>query len=220
MHETRYESGNQKLVPEKALETDVSIHYHGKDFTFEIAGFYNIVNDFIFLSPTADTISGGSHIYRYLQSNALLYGLETDLHLHLEQLKWLHFETTFASVTGKLDKGGYLPFIPANKFHFELRLEKEKFGKLINPFIKLNSQLVLDQNKTGLEETNTAGYTLFDCGIGVGIKAGKQKISLGISLNNIFDRKYVDHLSTLKEVNYFNPGRNFILSLKIPFGIK
>ena len=37
--------------------------------------------------------------------------------------------------------------------------------------------------------------------------------------DNLLDRKYTDHLSTLKEVNMYNPGRNNALSIRIPFGI-
>ena len=48
----------------------------------------------------------------------------------------------------------------------------------------------------------------------------KQFISLNISANNILDMKYLDHLSTLKEVNLYNPGRNISLYLKIPIGVK
>ena len=37
--------------------------------------------------------------------------------------------------------------------------------------------------------------------------------------DNLPDRKYTDHLSTLKEVNIYNPGRKNALSIRIPFGI-
>jgi iron complex outermembrane receptor protein len=44
-------------------------------------------------------------------------------------------------------------------------------------------------------------------------------MSVSISANNMLDKKYVDHLSTLKEVGLFNPGRNIALSLRIPFAV-
>ncbi|MCX6230669.1 MAG: TonB-dependent receptor [Bacteroidetes bacterium] len=220
LHESRYELGAPNLIPENAYETDVSYHYHGENITFEIAGFYNIINKFIYLSPTNDSTTSRNKIYQYTQSDAFLYGFESGFHIHHKNLKWLHFETTFANVTGKLQKGGYLPFIPANKFRFELRFEKEKIGILKNPFIRFNTQIALDQNYTAAEEERTAGYTLFDIGTGAEIKAANQMISIVLSVNNLLDTKYVDHLSTLKEVNYFNPGRNITLSLRIPFGIK
>jgi iron complex outermembrane receptor protein len=44
-------------------------------------------------------------------------------------------------------------------------------------------------------------------------------MSFNISATNLLDNKYIDHLSTLKEVTLFNPGRNISFNLKIPFGV-
>ncbi|HAN79102.1 MAG TPA: hypothetical protein DCQ31_15720 [Bacteroidales bacterium] len=220
LHETRYELGNNNLVPENAYETDFSMHYHTDNITFDMAGFYNLLNNYIFISPSDDTTADGDEIYKYSQANATLYGFETGFHIHPEHIEWLHFETTFANVTGKKANGDYLPFIPANKINIELRLEKEKLGFLQNAYVKINSLTAFNQNNPAPDEEKTAGYNLFDFGIGANIKISTQKLAIGLSANNIFDKKYVDHLSTLKEVGYFNPGRNIALSVKIPFGIK
>ena len=83
-----------------------------------------------------------------------------------------------------------------------------------------NTTTLFAQNNPAPDETSTDGYTLPDLSFGGNIKIKNQFMSLIISANNLFDRKYIDHLSTLKEVNLYNPGRNITLSLKIPFGIK
>jgi iron complex outermembrane receptor protein len=44
-------------------------------------------------------------------------------------------------------------------------------------------------------------------------------MSVSISVNNLLDKKYIDHLSTLKEVGLYNPGRNIAFNLKIPFSV-
>jgi iron complex outermembrane receptor protein len=217
-HETRYELGNQKLVPENSYETDLSLHYHKENLTFDLAGFYNIINNYIFFSPTGDTTATGISIYQYIQSNSKLFGGEAGLHFHPSFVKWLHFQTTFSSVIGKQDNGYYLPFVPAHKLNFELRAEKERFAFLNKAFVSVNSNTAFAQNNAAPDETTTKGYTLFDCNIGGNIKAGKQYVSIAFSANNIFDIKYIDHLSTLKEVSLYNPGRNFAISLKVPFG--
>ncbi|MCK9401289.1 MAG: TonB-dependent receptor [Bacteroidales bacterium] len=219
-HETRYEIGNSILVPQKAYETDVSIHYHTENLTFDLAGFYNIIDDYIFISPTNDTTPDGDHIYRYNQTNATLFGGEAGIHIHPEKFRWIHFEATFSKVTGKQGNGDYLPFIPANKLNFELKLEKEKLGILQDAFFKVNSSSAFNQNHPAPDEMRTDGYTLFDISLGTKIKIGQQALSAEISVNNIFDKKYIDHLSTLNEVNYFDPGRNVAISFTIPFAIK
>jgi len=132
----------------------------------------------------------------------------------------LHFETTFSSVIGKQDNGNFLPFVPAHKLRFELRGEKEKLLFFKKTFFSVNTYTAFHQNNAAPDETPTAGYTLIDLIIGGDIKMKNQSISISISANNILDKKYIDHLSTLKEVNFYNPGRNISLSLKIPFRIK
>ncbi len=219
-HELRYEIGDPNLVPENAYETDFSIHYHQDNLTFDVAAFYNNVNNFIFITPTGESTSTGVDIYRYKQTNSSLIGGEAGVHFHPKSIKWLHFESTFSTVTGKQDNGNYLPFIPANKLNFELRGEKEKFWFFENAFVSGNTATSFNQNNAAPDETTTDGYTLVDLSVGGSIKINNQLILLSLSTNNIFDKKYIDHLSTLKEVNLFDPGRNIAFSLKIPFGVK
>ncbi|HMM12341.1 MAG TPA: TonB-dependent receptor [Bacteroidales bacterium] len=219
-HELRYEIGDPDLVPQNAYETDLSLHYHADNFTFDLAGFYNIVNNFIFIAPTGDTTASGMRIFKYKQANSTLFGGEAGFHVHPKSLKWLHFETTFSYVVGKQENGDYLPFVPAHKLRLELRGEKEKLGFFRKAFISVNTCTAFDQNKPAPDETTTKGYTLTDLSIGGNIKMHNQYISLILSAKNLFDTKYIDHLSTLKEVNLYNPGRNISLTLKVPFGLR
>lgn len=220
LHELRFEKGDEGLQPENSLEADISMHFHKENYTIDIAGFYNIVNDYIFIAPTGDTTAAGNYIYKYRQANSVLYGGEAGLHFHPNRARWLHMEGTFATVVGKQENGDYLPFIPANKVRLELRAEKEKFLFMKSAFISVNLLAAMDQNNAAEDETATKGYGLVDLSIGGQIKMMNQAARLSIGVNNVFDRKYIDHLSTLKEVNLFNPGRNVSISLHIPFGIK
>lgn len=220
MHGNRYEIGNENLSPENSLETDVSMHYHGEFLSFDLAGFYNHINDYIFISPTNDTTSTGAGIYRFSQTNASLYGGEAGIHFHPESLPWLHIEGTYSSVIGKQENGNYLPFIPAQKFRYEIRAEHDKIRFLKKPSIKLAALTALKQGKPSPYQTATDGYTIVNLSVYVEISISKQTMVLGLSANNLFDTQYFDHLSTLKPLNYYNQGRNISISLKIPFGIK
>jgi len=218
-HELRYEIGDQNLVPENAYEADLSIHYHKDNYTFDIAGFYNMVDNYIFISPTGDTTVSGIDIFRYKQANSVLFGGEAGLHIHPKPIKWLHFKTTFSSVIGKQENGDFLPFVPAHKLKFELQTEKEKLLFLHNAFISVNTTTAFNQNNAAPDETPTKGYTLLDLSVGGNIRVRNQFFTLSLSANNVLDTKYIDHLSTLKEVNLYNQGRNISLSLRIPFDI-
>lgn len=219
-HELRYEIGNQNLVPERANELDASLHYHKDNFTFDLAGFYNMISNYIFITPTGEMSDNDVDVFRYKQANSKLIGGEAGLHIHPKDIKWLHFETTYATVVGKQENGEYLPFVPAHKLNFELRAEIDKLWFMRSAYFSVNSTTAFDQNNAAPDETATSGYTLVDLSLGENIKVMNQQISLSLSANNIFDNKYIDHLSTLKEVNRFNAGRNIALSLKIPFGVK
>lgn len=220
MHGNRYEIGNENLSPENSFETDLSMHYHGEFLSFDVAGFYNQINDYIFISPTTDTTLTGVDIYRFSQTNATLYGGEAGIHFHPKSLPWLHIEGTYSSVIGKQENGNYLPFIPAQKFRYEIRAEREKIGFLKKPSIKLSALTALKQANPSPYETATNGYTLVNFSINTNFHVSRQILNFGISVNNIFDTQYFDHLSTLQPLNYYNQGRNISVSLKVPFGIK
>ncbi|MGB4655607.1 MAG: TonB-dependent receptor [Bacteroidales bacterium] len=220
MHGNRYEIGNENLSPENSFETDLSMHYHGEFLSFDLAGFYNQINDYIFISPTADTTSSGVDIYRFSQTNATLHGGEAGIHFHPKSLPWLHIEGTYSLVIGKQENGNYLPFIPAQKFRYEIRAEREKIGFLKKPSIKLSALTALKQSNPSPFETETNGYTIVNFSINTDIHVLRQILNFGISVNNIFDTQYFDHLSTLQPLNYYNQGRNISVSLKVPFKIK
>lgn len=218
-HELRYELGDANLVPENSYEIDMSLHYHIDNFIFDLAGFYNKINKYIFIAPTGDTTSSGMNIYRYKQANSSLFGGEAVLHFHPQQIGWIHSQLTFSSVVGRQDNGDYLPFVPAHSLLFEIRAEKDELLFLLEAFAAFNTTTSFAQNNPAPDETATDAYTLLDLSLGGKIKIRSQYLSLILSANNLFDRKYIDHLSTLKEVSMYNPGRNIALSIRIPFGI-
>ncbi len=220
MHGNRYEIGNENLSPENSFETDLSMHYHGKFLSFDLAGFYNHIIDYIFISPTADTTSTGVGIYRFSQTNATLYGGEAGINFHPKSVPWLHIKGTYSSVIGKQENGNYLPFIPANKVRYEIRAESKKIGFLRKPNIKISALTAFSQDNPSPYETETDEYTLVNLSVYSEIIVSKQTLSFGVSINNLFDIQYYDHLSTLKPLNYYNQGRNISLSLKIPFALK
>ncbi|OFY66860.1 MAG: hypothetical protein A2Y71_11645 [Bacteroidetes bacterium RBG_13_42_15] len=219
-HGNRYEIGNPDLKSENAYEADFSIHYHGEYLSFDLAAFCNYIHDYIFISPTSDTTVFGMIIYRFSQTDSRLYGGEAGVHIHPKTIPWLHTEIVYSTVTGIQKNTDYLPFIPASKFHYEIRAEKDKIGFIQHPNISMTALTALKQKKPSPFETITNGYTIVNASIGFEIKISSQLMDIRISVNNIFDAKYFDHLSTLESLGYYNQGRNICLMLKVPFVIK
>jgi iron complex outermembrane receptor protein len=216
-HEERFEIGDASLRPQNAYEVDASLHLHKENYTLDLAGFYNSIRDYIFLSPTGDESAGGVPIYQYRQGDAYLYGGEFAFHIHPVNLSWLHFQTDFSSVIGKQRNGDYLPFIPAHQLNAEIRAEKNEMAFFQDAFISISTNTAFAQRNPAPNETGTSGYTIVDATIGAVVKVARMPVSWQLGVNNLFDVRYVDHLSTLKEVEYYNPGRNVVLSMKLRF---
>ncbi|MFT5438129.1 MAG: iron complex outermembrane receptor protein, partial [Ulvibacter sp.] len=130
-------------------------------------------------------------------------------------LDWLHIESSFETVSGKLDSGDYLPLIPANTIKNTLRVEfnQAQFLKESFAFIKLEN--TLEQNNAGAFETSTKGYNLLSLGGGSSITLRKMKLDLGISVTNLTNESYVAHLSRLKPDGIQNIGRNITFSMRL-----
>ncbi|MEA2041130.1 MAG: TonB-dependent receptor [Bacteroidota bacterium] len=218
MHGTRYEQGNPNLKSQRSYEADVSTHFHSKYVMVDISGFYNRINDYIFIAPTNDTIASGDKIYRYSQTNSGIYGGE--LTIDVWPVDRLNFKTSYAYLIGKQDNRNYLPFIPQNKLRFEFKFQNQTLAFLKKPFLKIGGLWASKQNNPAMFETKTDRYFLLNAGIGTNIKWANQTVSLSVQANNLLNEIYIDHLSTLKEIGYYNIGRNISVNIKIPFGIK
>ena len=220
MHGNRYEIGNDNLKNQQNIEADLGFHIHTTFTTFEISGFYNYIDNYIFLSPTAGTIADGTKIYRYRQTPSYLFGGEAGIHVHPESIPSLHLKADYAYIYARKRSGGYLPLIPANKLHFEIMVRKNKWKTLRTSFVKVACDYVFAQNHAAEFETTTPGYFLLNAGIGTDLTVKKQIFSFSLMAANLLNTRYMGHLSTLKNVGIYNMGRNISLNIRIPFGIK
>ena len=208
----RYEIGNSNLKTEQNFQTDLNLEYKTEHFEFFVNGFYNHINDFIYINPSGESIDDNA-VFNYIQNNANLYGGEIGLHFHPHPLDWLHFETSFETVTGKKQNGEYLPLIPANNWNNTLRFELNDSNWLKESFATIGLNSTLNQNNVSGFETITAGYSILNLGFGGTLQLGKTKMDVNLNGNNITDKKYTAHLSRLKTDGISNMGRNLVLSL-------
>ncbi len=202
----RYEIGNIDLTNEQNFQSDLALEYKNKHVEFYVNGFYNKINNYIFLSPNG-TIIDGNPAFTYLQNDANLYGGEIGLHIHPHPIDWLHIESSFETVTGKQKNDTYLPLIPANSVSNMIRIEFEKtWLKKGYAFVKLKSTFA--QNNVGTFETTTNGYNLLSAGLGGTFTLFKNEATITLSGTNLTDETYINHLSRLKPDGIFNMGRN------------
>ncbi|WP_300439841.1 TonB-dependent receptor [Christiangramia sp.] len=210
----RYEIGNSELDNEQNFQIDLSLEWRNEHFEAFVNAFNNNVNDYIFINPTGEIIEE-EPVFKYEQANANLYGGEVGVHIHPHPLDWLHLESSFETVTGKLNDGGYLPLIPANSLTNTLRIEFEGGETFMEKYTFVRLKNVFDQNTPGRFETETGGYSLLGAGVGTVLKLDKLQIDLNLSGTNLLNKTYISHLSRLKPDGIFNIGRNIMFSANI-----
>jgi iron complex outermembrane receptor protein len=212
----RYEIGNSNLATEQNVQTDLNLEYQNSHFEFFANGFFNKINNYIYLNPSPTTIAGYD-VFNYFQTDAMLYGGEFGLHFHPHPLDWLHFESSFETVTGEKQSRGlgsdFLPFIPANNWNNSMRAEFNIKNWLKDGYATLNVSNTFDQRKVSVFETYSEGYTLVNLGIGGQINIGKTHFNFNLNGNNLFNKSYIAHLSRLKNDGIPNIGRNIVLGI-------
>ncbi len=216
----RYEIGNRDLKTEQNFNSDLSFEIDKKQLFMSFSVYHNYFNNYIYLTPTAAHDSFYTFpVYLYQQQNARIVGGEYFLIYKPEKLKGLQLKETVSVTSGKLQKGGYLPFIPAYKTISAVRWETYNSNKTKNFFIEPEFVYVFSQDKPALFETSTLAYYLINASAGVNILQPGNSKSLRISLNinNMTNTNYFDHLSRLKYYGLNNQGRNIALAIRQQF---
>jgi iron complex outermembrane receptor protein len=208
----RYEVGNSDLKTEQNVQTDLNLEYNNSHFEFFANGFYNHINNYIYTAPAGTQINNND-VFEYIQNNAKLYGGEVGLHFHPHPLDWLHYETSFETVTATKQNGDYLPLIPANNWNNTIRAEFKIKNWLQEGFASFNVNTTLNQNNVSGFETKTNGYTLVNLGLGGTVKVNKTAFDVNLNGNNLLDKSYIAHLSRLKTDGIPNIGRNVVLGV-------
>ena len=223
----RYEIGSADLKPERSYQFDAAFDYQSKYISASVGGFMNYIDNYIFYNNTGETIDEHP-VYRSIQRNAFLRGLEASFTLHPIEL--LHIENSFSytRATNRATKQP-LPFIPAAALRNELRIEPEIAGTK-KSYISIGLDNYFRQSKVGDFETPTKGYSLWSAAVGTTVSLSKnQDITLYVSGKNLLNKKYYDHLSRFKPgrldeadptFGIYNPGRNVSFGVVVPFNIK
>ncbi len=215
----RYELGNPNLTTENNVELDLGIELSSEHVSWAFSGFYNHINNFIYLAPQ-DSIVDGVQLFEYTQSDANLYGFETTIDIHPHAMHWLHFETQYAMVIGKKVDGSYLPRIPGNNLLNTFKAELKDFKFIKSPFASVGINTIFEQTNIDVYETPTLTYVLLNASVGAELMLGKQSLEITVGITNLLDRQYVNHLSRLKQNGIYNMGRNIVVGIRLPFNLK
>lgn len=237
----RYELGNENLKSEYNHQLDFVYNYTSEHLNIEFSPFVNFINNYIFIEKLiavagTDSIINSADpapVFKFAQSNALLYGSEIFVDFHPHPIDWLHIENSFSFVNtikmNSTDSTRYLPFVPPAHYRIDIRAQTKAIGKSIkNAFVKFSVDHYFAQNKVYTAyrtEQATPAYTLIGAGLGADLIVSKKQnspIKLLLNVDNLRDVIYQSHLSRLKYApinpltgrqGVFNMGRNFSIKL-------
>lgn len=222
----RFERGDKNLDPEQNLQTDLGVIWGNPNMEVHLEGFYNKISWYIYIANTGDSTDLTMYnidslpIYQYKQNNATLSGAELSLDIHPDQLKWIDLTLSYGMMKGELDKGGNLPYIPADKLIAAVKFTKAKMNYVYNPYLSIVLSNYFEQKNVAEFETPSDGYALLDLHAGGSFRWGGQMFDLTISGTNMFNHGYYNHLSLVRNIGVRDMGRNVSIALRIPFGLK
>jgi iron complex outermembrane receptor protein len=204
-----------------------------KGLHLEINPYLMYSDSFINQIPTgyeSSNRSGGGAfpIWTYQQIKARMIGVDADAELSiLDNLKW---KSSFSILRGD-DLSNHEPLIlmmPTKlRNSIELNLSKPK-----NFYITLENDNTFKQNRFPMTDipftyikdgqiidaiidfsSTPAAYTLFNATIGADLY---KNLNLNFRINNLFNTEYREYLNRLRYY-MFEPGRNFVVTLKYNF---
>ncbi|MGF7140846.1 TonB-dependent receptor [Roseimarinus sediminis] len=218
VHGSRYETGKHDLESQRNYEADFSMHYHTGNFSSDAAVFYNLIRRYIYLAPT-DLLYNELPVYEYGQTNTSLYGGEFTLRYH--PLSWFEVNSQYELVRGIRQSsdadGKNLPFMPHDKLKAALLFEAAS-GKMIRqPYASVKAVYAFAQNRPSAFETASEAYLLFDLEAGFSSGKNNRELQFTFNVNNLFNTVYTDHLSLLKPLGLYNPGRNIAIGIRYQF---
>lgn len=216
------EYGDTNLVAEKAYNTILGVDYVNKKILIQVEGYYNQIDNFIFLKPTLPatlTIKGAFPTFNYTQVNAVLTGFDLKAqYKFVEQFSWTG-KTSFLWAYNNTDKE-WLVGMPANRFSNGLTYELKVFQLLKKVYLEANLETVLEQKNVPENSDYLAppsSYNLLGVGVGFTVPTYKQQnLVVNFEINNVLNTVYRDYLNRFRY--YSNEmGRNYSLKLKLTF---
>ncbi len=205
--EGRWEIGDANLDAERSTELDVNARWENQVARVEAALFRNRINDFIYLTPTTESIRGMA-VFRHRQNDALLTGGEVAAEVSVAGGFLLHGRGDFLRGTNEtLDEP--LPLMPPRRFAVGASF-RGTAGWFPDFHVRGEVEHVTKQDRPNPLDFVTGAYTLLNFDAGVERRLLGRTARMEIALRNAGNVRYRSFLSRYKEFA-LEPGRNLIL---------
>jgi iron complex outermembrane receptor protein len=205
------EIGNPDLKAETANNFDIGLRYRNNDFAFNLALFYNRIDDYIFLQETGDGVEEVP-VFIYQQQKATFKGFEADVsYKHNDNYgnNWSYRLFTDKTLA-KLNDGSNVPRIPPARIGGEIGMLRGDWA------FNLDYTHAMSQHKLVEYELPTESYDDLNLTINR-VFEGERFSSLAfVKVQNLLDNEIREHASFIKDIAP-KPGRSIIAGLRMTF---
>ena len=198
--------GNPNLQPERSFCLNVGSRVHSKGFNVQTDFFLNQLTNLVSTMP--GTFEGRPALLNTNIGEARLYGYE--ISGEIELAAWSVLRTSLAYVRGQdMRNHADLPQIAPFNGQVELSGSFQRVGTM-----SISCSGETTQNNLASGEIKTAGYAVVDISVAsVPWNIGRVSFTLHSGIQNVLDKAYQNHLSTLRGLVKEESGRNYFLSV-------
>lgn len=231
------EIGNLGLKQEKALKASLSFKHEEENFQWDVTPYVNKINDFMQLVPSTIeyTIRGAFPVWKYVQNNALIFGIDANAQWNYNQNFSQRTAISYIHGRNTTDKEALIDMPPLNWVNsitytnprwndFNVTLRNQTFFTQHNyPNYNFYTTVIEDgQSKDVLVDISTPpkGYSLFDISVGMDFSKmlhwEETGFNVSFSVDNLFNTTYRNYLN--KQRFYADElGRNFMVQLRFNY---
>ena len=209
-----YEIGNAELGSEDGFGTEAFLRYSAKRVKLNFTVFRNQIYSYLIPTNTGEKewgsgAAGWLWIYQYRGQDAVLDGAEFSV--DAEIVSRLQAQVRMSYVRGTLaDSGSPLERIPPLNGKVALRYVTRPLK------VHFTARLSDGQYRLSEFEEATDGYIVYDVGFQLAFPVWQLQHQAVVTIENIFDTEYRQHLSRIKSVMP-EPGRNMKLLYRLNF---
>jgi iron complex outermembrane receptor protein len=215
-----FEIGNPDLKSEKALNFSTQLKYQSdSSWQVDLTLYNNIINDFINMNPSTPatlTLRGAYPTFKFIQTNALLRGLDLSVQKTINAHLSTSAKTALLWATDR-KTNDWLIQMPANRVEGEFTYSFNS-DVLKNAAVELRLLHMMQQTRIPVNIPDylppPAAYNLLNVDFNTNLMLGKQTINLGLAVLNVLNERYRDYMNRFR---YFNdePGRSINVRCKI-----
>lgn len=208
----RHEQGSSNLDSEKGWQLDISYNMESKKVTVIPSIFFNYFENYIFLRPSGEwsILPHAGQIYRFTSTRAVITGGELMMNINLNK-NWLYELSAEYIYTYNCKEKIPLSFSPQSTLRNRVTWRNGLFS------IHAEGVAIAKQSRVDRNEEVTGGAFLLNMGSTAKIKMGSLTPEITVSVHNITNRRYYNHLSYYRKIEVPEPGRNIQILINLPF---